>query len=353
MAYTPVNWQTGDTITAERLNRMDRGWDVETTELFNETVTTAVDPEYPEEPAYAQLAYSGFISADSLIVTFDGTEYTCPSIDSGAYGAPFIDGAYDFSVYPFSLSIGGGHAEVSTQTAGEHTIAARTAPALQTSTDFDTARGWGYVTTELFSETVTTAGKGSGTYEGELTYSQLIDASSITVTFDGTEYECPSIGMGHYGAPFAGPMGFDFSEFPFNLITSDGRRAELTTQTAGEHTIAVFAPSAIAYDELRKAIKTVADEAAEEAVASVSASFIVTIGTTTWAQVNSALKSGRPAFVWNHTTQRNQPDTYEFVFDAIRSTPHTVHTLAVSSGAVVVKTYQAASDSSALVMVTS
>lgn len=123
MAYTPVNWQTGDTITAERLNRMDRGWDVETTELFNETVTTADDGD----GNYARLAYVGNIDAYTITVTFDGTKYVCQRIDADG---EYFYGDFDFTTHPFSIIATSGKGsmpainEVYTETAGEHTISA-------------------------------------------------------------------------------------------------------------------------------------------------------------------------------------------------------------------------------------
>lgn len=39
MIYTPINWQNGDTITAEKMNKMDNGWGIGEVELFSETVT--------------------------------------------------------------------------------------------------------------------------------------------------------------------------------------------------------------------------------------------------------------------------------------------------------------------------
>lgn len=134
MAYTPINWQTGDTITAEKMNKMDRGWDYESTQLFSETVTTAGDGIYAGELAYSQL-----IDADTITVTYDGTEYECLSISSGEYGAPYNGSSYDFSEFPFNLyTTSGIRAYLTTQTAGEHTIAV-VAPTLQTSSDFDAA----------------------------------------------------------------------------------------------------------------------------------------------------------------------------------------------------------------------
>lgn len=138
MAYTPINWQTGDTITAEKLNKMDNGWAVESSsqQLFSETVTTSGDGSYE-----AELSYSQLIVADTITVTYDGTEYVCASIEAGVYGAPYSDGGFDFSEFPFNLeTTSGAAAYLITQTAGEHTIAATVAVTnVQISTDFDAA----------------------------------------------------------------------------------------------------------------------------------------------------------------------------------------------------------------------
>jgi len=238
MAYTPVNWQTGDTITAERLNLMDRGWDVETTELFSETVTTADD--------------------------------------------------------------------------------------------------------------------GSGNNVAVLSYEEPINADTITVTFDGTDYVCGRIdynGGRFYGGFSTSPVGPDFTSYPF-FIMNRANESTLYTETVGEHTVSAAIPTLQASANFTMAVTGAAQPIVDDAIASVPTPLLVTIGTTTWSQVNVALKAGRPAFVWNHTTQRNQPDTYEFVATA-RYTSWTVYTLAVSSGAVVVNTYQAASQTGALEPVTS
>lgn len=97
MAYTPVGWQTGDTITAERLNRMDRGWSADSTQLLSETVTT----ESGFEDAGGAFEYSTQITADTIIVTFGGTAYTCNvSVD----GSDRIYGDFDFVTTPFVIS---------------------------------------------------------------------------------------------------------------------------------------------------------------------------------------------------------------------------------------------------------
>ena len=146
MAYTPINWQTGDTITADKLNRCDNGWGYESTQLFSETVTTEVDEYAPDDPAFASLTYSTQITADTLIVTFDGVDYTCPKNALGAstaYGG-MSDSGPDFTDYPFAITsapalFGGGFFNtLYTQTAGEHTISV-VASTMQTSPAFEAA----------------------------------------------------------------------------------------------------------------------------------------------------------------------------------------------------------------------
>ena len=127
MAYTPINWQTGDTITAEKLNRCDNGWGVEGTQLFSETVTTVAG----QRGNVGQLAYQSQIDSPSLTVTFDGADYVCDVInmDDGiwAYGGIGATGP-DFTDYPFAImSIVDGDAVdnmVYTETAGSHAISA-------------------------------------------------------------------------------------------------------------------------------------------------------------------------------------------------------------------------------------
>jgi len=199
---------------------MDRGWDVETTELFSETVTAA------SAGVLVQLAYSGTIDADTITVNFDGTEYECenraPAPD-GDYGAvPRFPSGYNFSAFPFYISSGGEGNKIAVETVGEHTVSV-TATSMQTSADFDIARGYGYVTsspTELFSETVTTAvDEETGNNSAILiTYSQLIDANSITAIFDSTEYVLPRIGNNgnyFYGGFNSDNMKSDFTTYPF------------------------------------------------------------------------------------------------------------------------------------------
>lgn len=147
MAYTPINWQTGDTITAEKLNRCDNGWGVESSsqQLFTETVTTAVDPDYPEDGAWGAFSYSTLITADTLTVTFDGTDYVCPRIDVGnnsAYGG-YSNGAPDFTDFPFAIfssDMGSIGTDITTASAGTYAVSAyATSSSIEVSPSFQSA----------------------------------------------------------------------------------------------------------------------------------------------------------------------------------------------------------------------
>lgn len=144
MTYTPINWQTGDTITAEKLNRCDNGWAVESSsqQLFSETVTTETDPSYPDEPAWGDFAYSTQITADNVTVTFDGTDYVCIKVNldgSNAYGG-LSDDAPDFSTIPFLIVSDPGENAICTATGGTHTVSvAGTSQSIETSEQFQTA----------------------------------------------------------------------------------------------------------------------------------------------------------------------------------------------------------------------
>lgn len=116
MTYTPINWQTGDTITADKLNRCDNGWAVESLQLFSETVTTA---DTGQGYATGQLAYVFQEEPPAeAVVTFDGTDYECERDSQYGYG-----GRSDFSTYPFYISPTTSRTKIDTETAGTHTVA--------------------------------------------------------------------------------------------------------------------------------------------------------------------------------------------------------------------------------------
>lgn len=138
MTYTPINWQTGDTITAEKLNKMDNGWSViqSTQQLFSGSVTTEDD----DGEAWGTLPYDGTITADSLAVTFDGVLYDCPKQQATlgfAYGG-WDGSAVDFSEIPFVIWTNGN--EIQTASEGTFAISASVeASSVEASADFQKA----------------------------------------------------------------------------------------------------------------------------------------------------------------------------------------------------------------------
>lgn len=101
MAYTPINWQTGDVITAGKLNKMDNGWSVGNTQLFNESVTTVES----DGLNMATFDYDSPINYSTITVIFNNNEYTCSRIDAfgNYYYGGFSANGPDFSVYPFAI----------------------------------------------------------------------------------------------------------------------------------------------------------------------------------------------------------------------------------------------------------
>ena len=126
MAYTPINWQTGDTITAEKMNKMDNGWGIQEGQLFSETVTTATGEGEPAP--VGMLTYAEWLSAPSITVTFNGTDYTVQMIDNGdsahIYGEIGAQGP-SFANYPFCIiSLSQGMNLLYTEISGTYTIVA-------------------------------------------------------------------------------------------------------------------------------------------------------------------------------------------------------------------------------------
>ena len=122
MAYTPINWQTGDTITAQKLNRCDNGWGVgggSRTLILEETVTTEGGG-----PAFAALAYSTEFTFPAIVVTLNGTEYEC-AYDAELFGY----GDIDFQAYPFVIDSYNGWNELVTAEEGTYSLKVETAAA--------------------------------------------------------------------------------------------------------------------------------------------------------------------------------------------------------------------------------
>ena len=115
MAYTPINWQTGDTITAEKMNKMDNGWGVSSAVLTSETVTTEADLVV----AAGTLAYTTPITADTITVTFDGVPYVCDVLIDGS---DYIYGDLDFVTMPFYIGSNSEENVLVTAEAGTYSI---------------------------------------------------------------------------------------------------------------------------------------------------------------------------------------------------------------------------------------
>ena len=118
MAYTPINWQNGDTITAEKMNKMDNGWSYTagpSTQIFSETVITENDGDFN----VGELSYATDVADGNLLVTFDGVDYNCVCADA-AFGST----EETFEDYPFYVYYSGkaGANFIETATAGSHTI---------------------------------------------------------------------------------------------------------------------------------------------------------------------------------------------------------------------------------------
>lgn len=116
MSYTPINWQTGETITADKLNKMDNGWGIGYTQLFSETVIAEDHGGFNT----AEFTYEDIIDYNTIKVTFNNNEYICDRIflDDSYYYGGFTKSGPDFSEYPFLIGSGGGHNTIYTSTAG-------------------------------------------------------------------------------------------------------------------------------------------------------------------------------------------------------------------------------------------
>lgn len=115
MSYTPTEWVTGDTITAEKLNNMEsgianaKGYSVAentSTVIAEQSVETALMGAYGYGAALSG-DISGLSDGDSCIVSFNGTDYTLEARVVG--GTPYIGEAdfnsqgipWSFATYPF------------------------------------------------------------------------------------------------------------------------------------------------------------------------------------------------------------------------------------------------------------
>lgn len=145
--YAPTGGGGGVEYTAESPITIEdgvigfNGYSVETTNttLCEETITTATATSLGYNTS---LSYATPISADSLIVAFDGTEYTCTKFtDRGLVGyGGFTEAGTDFSTYPFAIVVRSGTNYVFTESAGTYTIKiAISSETVEVSDDFTSA----------------------------------------------------------------------------------------------------------------------------------------------------------------------------------------------------------------------
>lgn len=163
MAYEKQTWRCGDTITNTGLNHMEDGIKTNDTAIANlqtqinnidlgyscsESRQTVFDGEYTtvKEEGSSSATYENIMPQTStvpniLIVTFNGTEYSCPNHDN-EFGAPYSSDGFDWSSYPFNilfLSLNG-KAFLSTENAGTYSVKAEVmAETAETSECFDLA----------------------------------------------------------------------------------------------------------------------------------------------------------------------------------------------------------------------
>lgn len=124
--------------------------------------------------------------------------------------------------------------------------------------------GGGDSWTVLTEESVTTTQGGGSFSQGNLTYSQPINADTIRVTFNGTEYECTRtvVGDGEYVYGGFSQGHPDFTEYPFALYSSDAN--EVYTETAGTYTIKIEAPQSGGSSDFSTAEVTIVNNCADD-----------------------------------------------------------------------------------------
>lgn len=137
MAYESTEWKCGDTITAEKMNKIESA-----VKELSDTVERGIDLGYECTEGESIVLYDGNVTTTSsgsggnmgtvpvsgsqdyyavLNVTFEGTRYECEMHDGDRYGA---DNPYDIgesSEYPFMLGIEPLSEEIVVYTAGNGT----------------------------------------------------------------------------------------------------------------------------------------------------------------------------------------------------------------------------------------
>lgn len=121
MSYTPNTWSDGDILSAEKMNALEQAvasggggggsWQT----VFEGSVTTTSAPM----GALSPIENLEVLDANTIKVTFNGTEYTCEKNQDGSYGA---ENNSDFSEYPFRITNISGTMTLITESAGTYTL---------------------------------------------------------------------------------------------------------------------------------------------------------------------------------------------------------------------------------------
>ena len=136
MAYTPINWQNGDTITAEKMNKMDNGWSA------SSGVVTLINSSVSADTEGVELELSGELSNEigsEATITWQSVEYYCTCFDDGGY--PAYGSSYgDYTTIPFNIFYNNGAWLVATSTAGTYSLKIEVSSTIvEVSADFNMA----------------------------------------------------------------------------------------------------------------------------------------------------------------------------------------------------------------------
>lgn len=248
MAYTKRVWECGDVVTDEDMNRIEQGIedaqskDYECTEtkvvIADDSVTTSFDWGNSANGSFS----THFTLARNVvyIVTFDGVEYECELDANGRLGDR------NFVNYPFSIIPGmeGGNHNLYTENEGTYSVKIE---GINYSVNLisqcfyeaiiqcvDKGYDCQSRSAVVFQETITTTSSEFDGCVGSVEKTWITDSypDYVDVTFNGTEYRCPSVRSGEYGSTG------DFSDYPFR-IGFEAYQTELTTPSAGTYQVTV------------------------------------------------------------------------------------------------------------------
>ena len=282
MAYEKQTWRCGDTITNTGLNHIEDGIEANDTAIANlqtqinnidigysctESRQTVFDGEYTtvkeegdSSAYYEDITLQTSTVPSTLIVTFNGTEYSCPNHDN-EFGAPYLESSdgFDWSSYPFNIYFTSfGTAGLLTENAGTYSVKAEMmVETISTSECFAKAvkSFVGYECSDvetsesILSEAVTTAVSSGSVAVGRFSQRMTLP-NKIVVEFtpDGgvvQRYTCArkevASDTASYGATVSSSsMAVDFTNYPFALVITNGDEISVATETAGTYNFEIY-----------------------------------------------------------------------------------------------------------------